>query len=1064
MKFNEFNKYVTDIKEDNFITSFEVENLNINYRKLAIFILDKKDSKEGEEKYILQDIIDINELQRKKSYYKIKLDKEIYLVPLNNINTYLYAFGYNYNHSLGVNGNLSKFYDKPTKCSGLPKYSWNISYGQNYCLSLNEEDNKIYACGCGKGAGLKSIPKKEFTKETRINEGNYSNDSKIVDFATGNCNISLILNQKGEIFAIGENKDNFLKVEEQKIKFPMKININLNIKVISMSISHQNCYIIDDQGELYGIGNNTRSQIMEDPDEEVNSWTKINLPEGCQRFLQCANGERYVICLVEDEKGKGKLYARGINIHHECGIKSNNENYITNLTPCDETQNLNFKSIYTRNSRSAAITVNGEVFVWGKNFISNEKKDNNNSDDEDDKDDCIKSPTLMAYDSNLKNVIIDQVAMSNTHMIAIGRCFENENYVKKLFSCGNNKKGALGIKIKSFNDKSISEKLSEVKIINDKDNNSKLIPIKLSIGNNRSFVLCVDENELIQEIKNNKKNNFFEFEIKINHFVEENVIKNLYNFYKSENIIKFINAFRSLTYQCYSGFVDALDEMKTEYNFKTSSIYYAEFLNYLGRQNKIHDLFMVFGNKKDNEIMNENENESIFNYLKTRVISIENNLMKYCSTNIRSKYKQFLQKIIVNNISYLPNRLRINKFNELLCQIPRNNGEIKSIKVDRFKANSFYDKYNESYKKISDFELDETIFGQVFHALENVDSKEYFLEKDKRLFIVCLQGEHASDSGGPYHEVISNICNELQSDYIDLFIKTPNNKNNYDLLNDKYILNPNSNRKIHNKAYEFIGKLMACSISTGEALDLNLHPCIWKCLLGNEINFYDYETIDFYFYNLINNLEDILKTKDKKILENYDLNFVIKNSNDSDIKLKPNGSIIKVDLDNLKEYIDLSKEKRIKEFKNQIEFIKKGFYSVISIDILQVLNWTQLEEMVCGKNKFDIEDFKNHTKYEGFDYNDINIKWFWEWFEETDEKDRIKYLKFVSGRSRLPKSDLGFKYRHTISKAFNVNKNSYPKSTTCFFKLNLPEYDSKEIFVEKMKYAILYCIEIDTDQ
>ena len=35
---------------------------------------------------------------------------------------------------------------------------------------------------------------------------------------------------------------------------------------------------------------------MEDPDEEVNSWTKINLPEGCQRFLQCANGERYVIC------------------------------------------------------------------------------------------------------------------------------------------------------------------------------------------------------------------------------------------------------------------------------------------------------------------------------------------------------------------------------------------------------------------------------------------------------------------------------------------------------------------------------------------------------------------------------------------------------------------------------------------------------------------------------------------------------------------------------------------------------------------------------------------------
>ena len=27
-------------------------------------------------------------------------------------------------------------------------------------------------------------------------------------------------------------------------------------------------------------------------------------------------------------------------------------------------------------------------------------------------------------------------------------------------------------------------------------------------------------------------------------------------------------------------------------------------------------------------------------------------------------------------------------------------------------------------------------------------------------------------------------------------------------INDKYILNPNSNRKIHNKAYEFLGKLI----------------------------------------------------------------------------------------------------------------------------------------------------------------------------------------------------------------------------------------------------------------
>ena len=282
---------------------------------------------------------------------------------------------------------------------------------------------------------------------------------------------------------------------------------------------------------------------------------------------------------------------------------------------------------------------------------------------------------------------------------------------------------------------------------------------------------------------------------------------------------------------------------------------------------------------------------------------------------------------------------------------------------------------------------------------------------------------------------------------------------------------------------------MASSISSGEALDLNLHPCIWKCLLGNKITFYDYESIDYYFYDLITKLEDILKMADNKkekekeddknvnkiiednikdndldnIIESYDLTFVIKNSNDVEIELKPNGNNIKVDKDNLKEYIELCKEKRIKEFNNQIEYLKKGFNSVISYDILQLLNWSQLEEMVCGKNILDIDDFKKNTTYEGFNNNDNIINWFWEWFEGTEEKYRIMYLKFVSGRSRLQKSDLGFRYRHIISKALQYEKNSFPKSTTCFFKLNLPLYDSKEIFVEKMKYAIINCSEIDTD-
>ena len=87
-------------------------------------------------------------------------------------------------------------------------------------------------------------------------------------------------------------------------------------------------------------------------------------------------------------------------------------------------------------------------------------------------------------------------------------------------------------------------------------------------------------------------------------------------------------------------------------------------------------------------------------------------------------------------------------------------------------------------------------------------------------------GENAVDAGGPYQEVISIMCGELQSDYIDLFIKTSNNETESGLLRERYIPNPLCTKKIHKKAYTFIGKLFALSLSSGVGLNLNLHPII----------------------------------------------------------------------------------------------------------------------------------------------------------------------------------------------------------------------------------------------
>ena len=458
-------------------------------------------------------------------------------------------------------------------------------------------------------------------------------------------------------------------------------------------------------------------------------------------------------------------------------------------------------------------------------------------------------------------------------------------------------------------------------------------------------------------------------------------------------------------------------------NIYIDDITYDKFIQNFKKEKEEDDLFLFFKENKNNE------GKIIFKFIKTKISLIKKyfDLIIYSNSSLEG----IKNKIILNNIIYLPENIRIKYFNNILFgnfDLYNNFDDYYScdkIKINRFKANHFYDKFNENTEKIPDIELNKTIFGQLFNNLKKLKGKGFRIRKNKRLFKVDLEGEQAIDAGGPYHEIISLMCNELQSDYLDLFIKTPNNKNDLGDMKDRYIINPNANKNIYKYAYEFIGKFMGMAIYSGEALSLNLHPIIWKSILENKIEFEEFKTLDLSIYNFIKELEEGLKNNDKNILNNYDLYFIIKNSNNIDIELIKDGKNTKLIFEDLEKYINLVKSIKIKEFSIQMESIKKGIYSVIDKNILQILKWEQLEEMICGKNKIDINDFKAHTQYRGYTINDNIIKWFWEWLEKSDEKKQFKYLKFVSGRTRLPKPGTGNEYTHIITR-LSVN-NVLPK-------------------------------------
>ena len=625
---------------------------------------------------------------------------------------------------------------------------------------------------------------------------------------------------------------------------------------------------------------------------------------------------------------------------------------------------------------------------------------------------------------------------------------ENGNYIKKLFSL--EKAGS------NWDEKSPFI-LKEIKIMDVKENNSRIIPIKILIEQNETYCLCINENMIIEEInKSNKENEIGdEIEMMINYEIqlkrEDNNLEKLKKLYSSNSLNQFIDLYNSLSDKNIKNLIRAFSGVKKG-DISTDDICYDEIIEYLKGKDEMNDLLSFFVNNE------KSEGKFFFSYLKIRISIIEKNLMSYIKINNALKSEGLFQKIIANNILYLNDDLRIQYFYSLLNMTERYyndnnnymvynrrnyNNSKKNIIIDRFKALNFKEKYNEN--KIPDKQLNQTIFGQLFHFYEKTDGQEFLREKDDRMFIVKLSGEGAIDQGGPYREILSNICDELQSDYIELFIKTPNNKSDVGELRDKYIVNPNSNSIIYKNALEFIGKLMVLAISTGETFNFNFHPIVWKSLLENKKSFEDYETIDYNFYNLIKQLEEKLSKKDKIFIDSLGLNFIIKNSNESDIKLKENGQETKVTLENLEEYINLAKKARINEIDNQIKYIKDGLYSAIGKSILQILDWKQLEEMVCGEAIFDLKDFKNHTECN----NEENvIKWFWEWLENCKVEDKFKYLKFVTGRSRLPKSN----YRHIIN--LISDKDLLPISHTCSSTLDLPNYDSKNVLCKKMQYVI----------
>jgi hypothetical protein len=136
----------------------------------------------------------------------------------------------------------------------------------------------------------------------------------------------------------------------------------------------------------------------------------------------------------------------------------------------------------------------------------------------------------------------------------------------------------------------------------------------------------------------------------------------------------------------------------------------------------------------------------------------------------------------------------------------------------------------------------------------------------------------------------------------------------------------------------------------------------------------------------------------------------------------------------------------------QLQAFKQGFLACLQPKSLQLFTPDTLRKLVEGEQQIDIAGLRRCTRYEdGYTDNHPTILGFWQIVEQYSQEDRRHLLEFVTASDRIPVT--GYE-----GITFHIKRmpdgDNLPSSSTCFGKLNLPDYADEEKMRRKLLLAI----------
>eukprot|EP01135_Chromosphaera_perkinsii_P006377 Nk52_evm106s485 gene=Nk52_evmTU106s485 len=340
----------------------------------------------------------------------------------------------------------------------------------------------------------------------------------------------------------------------------------------------------------------------------------------------------------------------------------------------------------------------------------------------------------------------------------------------------------------------------------------------------------------------------------------------------------------------------------------------------------------------------------------------------------------------------------------------------------------------------------DNLFLSSYEALSALSTEQLC----KHLF-VHFEGEGGLDYGGLAREWFFLLSRELCSSRLGLFEYSGDST--YTLQ-----INPDTAASSdHLKYYHFVGRLFGLAVFHRHFMDMSFFIPFYKQMLNNyQLTLSDLQTVDPSIHrSLIWMLENDVSCLESTFSVDCD-----KFGEVETIDLKPNGRNILVTEKNKREFVQLMVESRCQRgTETQMDLFKSGFNEFIPSEKLVGFDERELEFLICGLTKLDVEDWQKNTIYKGFGESDAIVVWFWRILKEMDMEGQSRLLQFVTGTCRVPIEGFQALQGTDGPRKFCIQKlydstHKLPESHTCFNRLDLPEYDSKEQLAEKLLIAI----------